>query len=278
MVQYDTIIRMRRSRVTITLNQSTLDQVDNLIDHKSIRNRSHAIEFALNHYLRPKVHKAVILAGGTSAPKTLLLIKGKPIVEHLIRQLKDNGVTEIIFCINQSEKRLKQYFGDGEKFGVKIEYSEEKEQLQTGGALLQVKKRLDKETFLVVHGDILTNISFADLIEFHEKEDSVVTLALAGVNQPSEFGQLKLHGSRLVNFFQSTTQENIQSHLINSGIYVCDPSVFNFVPKNKTAFLFEDVIAQLIKEKKVTGFVFSGQWYDVGNTANYELAVRDFSE
>ncbi len=283
LVQY---IQMRRSRITITLKQSTIDNVDRLIDHQKIRNRSHAIEYILDQYNIPTIKKAIILAGGVGrqlrpytyeVPKSLLPVKGKPILEYIIQELKENYINEIILSTGYLGNKIQEYFGDGKKFGVHITYAEEKDPLQTGGAIAQVKKYVEGGPFLVIHGDIVTSLQFRDLIEFHQKEKSVVTAALTTVDKPIEFGQLALHGTKLVRFYQHTNNEEVKSNLVNCGIYVCEPTIFNYFPKNKNTFLFEDVIDGLISQKQVTGFVFEGQWFDVGNPKNYEQAIKHFN-
>lgn len=276
---------MRRSRITITLDNFTLAKVDRLIDKNTIRNRSHAIEYVLNQYTQSKARKAVILAGGQGVnlrpytlevPKPLLPVKGKPILEHLIAQLKKNGIEEVILCIGYLGNKIKEHFGNGEKFGIKIMYSEEKEPTGTGGALAKVQKFVDNETFLVIHADIITNFSFYDLVDFHQKEGSIATVALTTVNHPTEFGQLKLHGTKLVRFYQKDEDVGLKSHLIHCGIYVFEPSIFKFFPKAKAPFSLENIIEDLIKKQEVSGFVFEGQWFDVGNSENYERAIKDF--
>src|SRR5690606_19878599 len=112
-----------------------------------------------------------------------------PILEHLIKQLKKHNVTDLTIAISYLGEKIKTYFGNGEQFGVKIQYSEEGENLLTGGAIKKVKDQIGNETFLVVHGDILTDFPFTDLIEFHQKEGSVATVALTGISEPTEYGQ-----------------------------------------------------------------------------------------
>ncbi len=275
---------MRRSRITITLDNLTLAKVDRLIDKNTIRNRSHAIEYVLNQYSQSNVRKAVILAGGQGTqlrpytyeiPKPLLPVKGKPILEYLILQLKKDGIQELILCTGYLGNKIKEYFGNGEKWDIKITYSEEKEPLQTGGALAKVQKYLTGETFLVIHGDVLTNFSFSDVIDFHQKEGTIATAALTPVQKPDPFGQLKLHGTKLVRFYQNTEETGIQTHIINAGIYVFEPTIFKYFPK-KGSFALEDIIEKLIQEQEVNGFVFGGQWFDVGDAENYERAIKEF--
>lgn len=278
---------MRRSRITITLDNNSLEQVDRLIDGSKLRNRSHAIEFVLNDYLRQTVKKAVILAGGQGTklrpytyevPKPLLPVSGKPILEYVLQLLKKNGITEVMICIGYLGEKIKEQFGNGDRLGLKITYSEEKEPLQTGGALAKVKKFTGDDTFLVIHGDILTTLSFQDLINFHQKESELATVALTTVAEPSEFGQLTLHGTKLVRFYQKNDGKDIKSPLVHAGIYVFSPAIYSFFPKNKTSFSLEDVMEKLIQEEKVSGFIFEGQWFDVGSLENYENAIKLFKE
>jgi len=274
---------MRRLRITITLQQKTIDEIDRCIDGERIRNRSHAIEFVLNKHLHTSIKKAVILAGGQGTklrpytyeiPKALLPIKGKPLLEYVIENLKINGITDIIICTGYLGEKIKKHFSDGQKYGVHITYSHEQNPLQTGGALLKVKPLLQNEAFLVVYGDTLTNLDFKDFIDFHIEHKSTATIALTTVIYPSDFGQLTLHGIRLVNFYQKNKNE-IKSNLINCGIYVFQPELFDYFPKKKSFFL-EDVIENLISKRKVNGFVFEEQWFDVGNTRDYERAIKNF--
>ena len=149
--------------------------------------------------------------------------------------------------------------------------------MQTGGALLKVKNLLNLENpFLVVHGDIITDCPFKDIFDFHQKEKGIATITLAAVDEPTHFGQLRLHGTRLVNFYQKVTLRETKSHLVNCGIYVLEPTIFEHFPKNKPAFLLEDIIEYLIANQEVNGFVFEGQWFDVGTSTHYEQAIKEY--
>lgn len=276
---------MRRSRITITLDQGTLNKIDQLIDKNTIRNRSHAIEFALNQFLAKSVNKAVILAGGQGTsmrpytyelPKSMLLVKGKPILEHLLIKLKKSGINEVILCIGYLGDKIKEYFGNGERFGIKLTYSEDTQEVHTGGALAKAKKYIRDETFLVIHGDILFDFSFNDFIDFHKKQGEIATVALTTVEKPTQFGQLTMQGTKLVNFYQKEKQPNVKSYLIHGGIYAFEPEIFSYFPTRQTNFSLEDIVEKLIKSQKVTGFMFEGQWFDVGTPENYEKAIKEY--
>lgn len=276
---------MRRERITITIKKGLLEQVDKIVDGEKIRNRSAAIEYLLSKYFTPKITQAVILAGGKGkklrpytleVPKSLLLIKGKPILEYIILSLKKSNIEEIIICTGYKGEKIKEYFGNGENWGIKIIYSQEKKPLLTGGALIKAKPLIENKTFLLVHGDIVTNLNFTDLINFHKQNKGLATVALTTVDDPEKYGRLKLHGVKLVSFYKKTKNAPAKTYLVNCGIYVLEPQVFDFFPTNKQIFYFEDVLEKLIEMGKVAGFVFQDQWFDVGTSENYEKAIKEF--
>jgi mannose-1-phosphate guanylyltransferase len=102
----------------------------------------------------------------------------------------------------------------------------------------------------------------------------VATVALTTSSEPTEFGQIKLHGTHLTKFYLNTDQPGMKSHLIHTGIYAFEPSIFNAFPEGNTKFSLEDVIRNLIVQQEVSGFVFEGSWFDVGNPQNYEKGSR----
>ena len=278
---------MRRSRITITLNTKLLNKIDALVDKKKIRNRSHAIEYIATQYTQSTVNKAVILAGGQGSqmrpytyeiPKAMLPVNGVPILEHLLIELKKNDIHDIIIAISYLGDTIKKYFGNGSRFGVHIEYMEETANLQTGGALARLKKQLDGDTFLVIHGDILTQFSFSDFIHFHKEQGGVTTVAVTTSDKPTEFGQIKLQGAKLKKFYPHTDKPGVKSHLIHCGIYACEPELFSFFPKDKKKFSLESVIRTLIDKQEVNGFVFEGSWFDVGDPENYGKAIKAYQK
>jgi len=141
--------------------------------------------------------KALILAGGKGTrlrpityeiPKPLVPVKGKPIVQHLIENLKAYGITDIIMSVGYLHQKIMDYFGDGSRFGVKIEYIVEKDEMGTGGPLRLAEKMLT-DTFLVINGDgLFEKINVGKLVETHRKRKALVTLTLARTEDPSRFG------------------------------------------------------------------------------------------
>lgn len=255
---------MRRVRLTITLKESLIDEVDKLIDGEKIRNRSHAIEYVLLQSLKPSINKAVILAGGKGeSPKSMFLIKGKPLLEYLIDDLRRAEIRDIIICIGYRGEKIKEYFGDGAKFGVTISYSEEKNPLGTGGAIQKIHSLMKNESFIVLHGDIIVDLKLKDVIQFHRDQETIATVALTSTPNPSPYGQFELHGQSIVGFYEKTKKGETKSNLVNTGVYVLNNEIFRYFPRGGKAFMFESILQKLIQEKQLSGFVFEGKWFDV---------------
>lgn len=275
---------MDRGRLTITLAKSTLAKVDELIDGTKIRNRSHAIEYLITQSLTSKVDQVVILAGGRGLnmrpftfemPKGLFPVGGKPILEHIIEMLRKFEYRNIILSIGHLGEKIKEYFGDGKKFGVNISYVFEETEVGTAGALYLAKKYITSDTFLVVHGDILIDINFSDLISFHREQDTVATIALTSVVDPSSFGEVVLHGTKITHFVEKPKRGMQTSQLISCGLYVFEKEIFNYIPKKGPSRL-EEIFPRLASDKKLSGFIFEGRWVDIGTPASYELAIKEW--
>lgn len=271
-----------RKRLTITLKKSVLSNVDRIIDGTKIRNRSHAIEYLITQSLTPKVSQAVILAGGRGLnmrpftfemPKGLFPVGGKPILEYLVEMLVKYDVREIIFSIGHLGGKIKDYFADGKKFGVKITYIQEEKPVGTAGALSLAKKYLKSDTFLLVHGDILIEINLNDFIFFHREQDSLATIALTSVVDPSDFGEVALHGAKITKFVEKPKKGSQTSQLISCGLYVLNKAIFNYFPNSHFGQL-ENIFPRLAKDKKLAGFLFEGKWDDIGTPASYEKAIK----
>lgn len=276
---------MDRKRLTITLRKDFLKRLDALIDGSKIRNRSHAIEYLLSQSLLPKIEKAVILAGGVGIkmrpltyeiPKALISVHGTAITEYTIALLRNFGIKNIIFAIGLLGNKIKEYFGDGSKHGVRIAYSEEKKALGSAGAL-RLAKPLLKTRFLVIHGDILVKIDLNEFLNFHELTKGVATMALFTAVDPSDYGTVKLSGGKVLDFIEKPKKGKQVSQLINAGIYIFEPTVFKYIPKSGF-FLLEDVFPKLAHQGKLFGFPIEGPWFDVSTPLEYERALKNWKK
>lgn len=217
--------------------------------------------------------KAFILCGGKGTrlrpytykmPKPMLPIGGKPILQHIIEHLKSSGITDITLFVGYLRQDIKDYFGDGKKFGVSISYVEEEEERGTAGALLYAKK--PKETFLVTMGDHLTDLNFKDMLAAHRKSGCPATIAVQDYHTRIEYGVIKTKKDGKVEEFQ---EKPLLSHKINTGIYVLEPEVFSVI-KEKEDFAKNIFPRLLASGKCIHTYTLSGYWHDIGNVEEYE--------
>jgi len=285
MMKYDILKAMERTRLTITLRKDLLPLVDEAIDGSKIRNRSHAIEYLLQKSLAPRVKKAFILAAGRGVnmrpftyeiPKTLIPVRGKPILEYSIERLRDSGLKDIYILIGHLGDKIVAHFGDGSRFGVKITYIKEKKEHGTAAPLLYAKSYLQGSPFVMMYGDILADINISDFVDFHQSHAGIASLAVTSSSQPNEFGVINLHGSKIVSFTEKPSKEKRVSNFINAGIFILNPDIFKYIPQKGYSMLEKDVFPKLVELDKLYGYPFSGQWYDIGTPEIYEEVLKEW--
>ncbi len=227
--------------------------------------------------------KAVILAGGkgtrlapytTVFPKPLMPIDGMPILEVILRQLAHFRITEVIFTVSpQSEPLLSAYFGDGSRYGVKIEYSREEKPLGTAGPLSLLSDL--PETFLVMNGDILTTLNYLRLIRFHREKKGIVTIAMSQKKVPLELGVMECSpGFRLTGYLEKP----VLTYSVSMGIYVFEKRVLKSISRGKYLD-FPPLIQKLLRQgERVNGYPSSDFWLDIGRHEDYEAAQKKFQE
>ena len=227
--------------------------------------------------------KAVILAGGkgtrlkpytTVFPKPLMPVGDMPILEIIIRQLKSQGLKDIIITVGHLGELIVNFFGDGNKLGVNIEYSKEDQPLGTAGGLGLIKGEL-KDTFLMVNGDTLTTLNFSDLINYHQRNGAVATIALKKSGVYIDFGIVELDSTDSIKgYIEKPTIE----HLVSMGAYVFEPRVLEYI-KVGGRLDFPDLIKTLISNgENVKGFIFDGYWLDIGRPEDYEKANEEIDK
>ncbi len=278
---------IKRKRLTITLKEDIIQAIDRIIDRDRIRNRSHAIGYLLSQTLEGKVKKAFILAGGRGIkmrpftkeiPKSMLLVKGRPILEYQIEALRESDVRDILIMVGYLGEKIKYYFGDGSKFGVKIDYLEQpRGEIGSAFALKLAENFLrDERRFLVLYGDVLAKIDLKDFIYFHTSQKKIGTLALTSIKESSLYGVVKLKGSKIVDFIEKPKKEEF-SRVVNSGIFIFENEIFNYLNKTKKENLLEKAIfPTLIKEGQLLGYLFEGKWFDIGTPEIYARTLKEW--
>ena len=224
--------------------------------------------------------KAVILAAGegvrlqpitSTRPKHLITVGGKPILEHCLNAVKTSGIDEALIVIHYMGDVIRQYFGDGKKFGLKIEYTEQKTVLGTGNAVSMVEPYV-KDDFLMVYGDLLFSAeAVKNVIDLHRKEKPAATMAVVPVENPEDYGVVELEDEKYVKrIVEKPKHEEAPSNLANAGIYVFSTEIFDKVRETSASARGEweitDAISQLSKEKKTVLAVKISQddWIDIG--------------
>jgi mannose-1-phosphate guanylyltransferase/phosphomannomutase len=235
--------------------------------------------------------KAVVMAGGegtrlrpltSRCPKPLVPIMNRPIMEHIILLLKQYGITDIVVTLYYLGDEISGYFGTGSDWGVNIEYVVEETPLGTAGAVRQAANLLRDEPFLIVSGDALTDIRLDRLIRYHYSKDAVVTLALAHVSNPREFGVVITdEDGRIQRFLEKPDWSNVFSDTVNTGMYVIDPDVFQLMEPKRTYDWSQDIFPQLLRDgKPLYGYIMSEDeyWCDVGTLEQYREAHEQVLE
>ena len=275
-----------KKRVTLTIEGNILDQVDKDVDGYKIKNRSHAVELLILKAMGVNVPKqAFILAGGKGTrlkpitheiPKPLIPLHGKPIIEYSLDLFKKFGIKDIIISVGFKKEKIKEYFGDGKRFGVNITYIEEDEPLGTAGPLKLAKKFL-KSSFIACNADELKEIDLMDMFMFHKENNALGTIALTSVEDTSKYGVANLAGNKILDFVEKPSKEEAPSNFINSGLYILESEVIDYVPEG-FAMLEKDVFPKLAQEGKLFGYPFSGYWKPIGDLKQYEEAISDLEK
>lgn len=232
--------------------------------------------------------KAVIMAGGEGTrlrpltlnlPKPLVPMCGKPMMEYIISSLNKLKIEETLVTLQYLGWQIESYFGTGEKFNVKISYSYEEKPLGTAGCVKLLEDKLN-DTFLIVSGDSLTDIDLKTAIKEHNKKKPIVSIILTRVKKPLEYGVVITDNEGYVSrFLEKPGWEEVFSDTVNTGIYIMEPEIFKYIPKDTFFDFSKDLFPKLLeKGKKIAGIIANGYWCDVGNLQQYRQAHIDILE
>jgi len=224
--------------------------------------------------------QAVILAGGkgrrlapytTVFPKPMMPMGDRPILEILIRQLKHYGCKDIFLAVGYLAELIMAYFRRGEKLGVNIRYSVEERPLGTAGPLALIDEL--NEDFLVMNGDLLTTLDFADFYEHHRHQGSMATIGTNRRATRIDLGIVHLDGKCCVTGY---TEKPELSHEVSMGVYCFNRSVLRWIPRGE--FMdFPDLVHTIIREGcRVMAYRFDGFWLDIGRPDDYQRALEEF--
>ncbi len=227
-----------------------------------------------------KRNRVILMAGGLGTrlrpltqniPKPLLKVGNKPILETIVENFVKHGFVNITISINYKAEMIKEHFKDGSHLGANIDYIQEDKRLGTAGALSLIKDR-PQEPFFVMNADLLTNVNFAHLLDFHMHERSVATMCVREYDFQVPYGVIETNGSNIT----SIKEKPIQKFFVNAGIYTLSPQVFEYIPQN-TFYDMPTLFDELIKkELKSTSFPLHEYWMDIGRISDFEQAQNEY--
>ncbi|MDL2261142.1 NDP-sugar synthase [Methanimicrococcus sp. OttesenSCG-928-J09] len=229
--------------------------------------------------------KACIMCGGTGTrlrpltfkrPKPMIPISNKPSVLHLIEHLAKEGFNDIVITLGYKGEDVEEELGDGSVYGVHIDYVYEKEKLGTAGSVKNAQELLGNEPFIVVGGDHVMTLNLREMFRFHQNNDADVTIGLLSIDDPREFGIADMDiDNRILRFFEKPKAGEIFSNLASTGIYVCNPSIFDKIPAGKKYDFAKDLFPQMLENKeRINGILVRGKWTDVGSAGAYRDAQK----
>lgn len=238
----------------------------------------------VDELLKPKHknNKVVLMVGGLgtrlypltkNTPKPMLKVGDKPILETIILNFKKYGFTEIILSVSYKSEIIENYFGNGSKFGVNIEYVHEEKRMGTAGALSLIREKLS-EPFFVMNGDLLTNINFEHMMNYHVANNSIATMGVREYDFQVPYGVVNVDGIDI----KSIEEKPVHNFYVSGGVYVLDSKVLDFIPQNEffdMPTLFEKVIEQNLKS---ISFPIREYWLDIGRMEEFEKANNEYHE
>lgn len=222
--------------------------------------------------------QAVVMAGGFGTrlypltehiPKPMLPVGGRPLLEHIVEQLKDVGISRISVSTHYKAEKIMNHFGDGERFGVDISYVREESPLGTGGALGLLPRPTGPT--VVINGDVLTAVDFHTMHGYHLDNNAMMTVAVRRYDVQVPYGVVECDGPQI----RALREKPQMRYLVNAGMYLLQPEAYDYIPPNKH-FNMTDLIDVLLEDNRtVVSFPVREYWLDIGQHADYERAQVD---
>lgn len=219
--------------------------------------------------------QAVIMAGGTGSrlspltdetPKPMLPVGDRPLMERIVEQLRDTGIKQVKLAVHHRSEKISEHFGDGQKFGIDISYVTEDQPLGTAGALGLMET--PKGTVLVINGDILTQLDFRAMLNYHRKQKAELTMAVQRHEVQIPYGVVETQGTSV----KRLVEKPVINKLINAGIYLLEPYVYQFIPNGERCDMTDLIRCVLDQGRTVAAFPIHEPWMDIGEHAEYHQA------
>ena len=207
-------------------------------------------------------------------PKPLIPLHGKATIEHLFDLFKKHGVVEIMLAVGHMADKIKDYFQDGSKLGLKISYIVEDEPLGTAGPLALAKDLIDGPIFMM-NSDVLMNFDIMAMYDFHQEKGSALTIATTTVDDPSDFGNLAVKEDKVIEFIAN--KPSATTDRINAGFYIIEPRVVHMIPLRNIS-IEHDIFPKMVERGEMYAFPLEGQWLHAGDFEGYEKAINEWQD
>jgi len=234
--------------------------------------------------IRPvsKTNRVVLMVGGLGTrlrpltqdtPKPMLKVGNKPILQTIVEKFAEYGFVNITMCVNFNASIIRDYFGDGKEFGVNIDYVLEQKRMGTAGALSLLKER-PSEPFFVMNGDLLTNVNFEHILNYHTRNKATATMCVREYDYEVPYGVVKMNDNKIIEI----AEKPVQKFFVSAGIYMLSPEILDIIPQDEfydMPTLFEKAIAQ---DKNVISFPIHEYWIDIGRLEEYQKANEEYAK
>jgi mannose-1-phosphate guanylyltransferase len=232
--------------------------------------------------------KAIILSAGFGtrlreitgeSPKVMVPVGGKPLLEHLIILCKLHGISDIIINLHYKPQIITNYFGDGRKWGVNIEYSHEVNQIMGGaGALKHAEELLGGEQFIVLNGDVMTNINLSEMVNFHKNNAGLATFFVHDSDHPEDSDLVEFDDTNTITKFYRGSTTGKSPAISKSGTHIFEPEVLNFIPSGIPYSLEKELIPELVSKKvKLCAYYSNAYSKDAGTPDRYNKVITDYN-
>ena len=229
-----------------------------------------------------KTNRVILMVGGLGTrlrpltqdtPKPMLKVGNKPILQTIVEKFAEYGFVNITMCVNFNASIIRDYFGDGKEFGVNIDYVLEEKRMGTAGALSLLKER-PSEPFFVMNGDLLTNVNFEHIFNYHTLHKATATMCVREYDYEVPYGVVKMNDNKIIEI----TEKPVQKFFVSAGIYMLSSEILDMIPKNEF-YDMPTLFEKLIKlSKNVISFPIREYWLDIGRMEEYQRANEEYKE
>ncbi|MBX3051521.1 MAG: nucleotidyltransferase family protein [Caldilineaceae bacterium] len=230
--------------------------------------------------------KAIVMAGGfgnrlrpltLSSPKPMLPLIGKPVLAHILDLLKRHQFSDVIITTHYLPEQIQDYFGDGRHMDMTLHYCVEESPLGTAGSVKNVQSYLDDEPFLVISGDIVTDIDLSRVVQFHRESSALATLTLTQVADPTQYGVvLTDQAGRIQQYLEKPSRQQAVSDFVNTGIYVLEPELLDDMKPNTVYDFSYDIFPRMLEQNDALfAYQAEGYWRDMGTMQSYQQSIAD---